>query len=399
MRFVACFLSISLLAAPPAAVNSEQIQKIPQRMKAFVDKGAVAGTVTLFARDGQIVEFDAVGYQDIETRKPMAKNSIFQIMSMTKPMVGTAIMMLAEEGKLAVGDPAEKYLPEFRGQMMIAKVNEDGSRVVKKPSRPITIRDLMSHTSGLPYNPPAGLLELPQRMDRTLADAVLVYSQIPLMFEPGTKWSYSNIGIATLGRIIEVTSGMSFEQFMTTRLWQPLEMKDTFLFPPDDKKARICAVHATGKDGKLTRADGSILGGDALAYRPGAKYPAPEWGAYTTAEDLFAFYQMLLDGGVRKGRRIMSRESIDVMTSLHTGDIHSGHMQGTGFGLTWEVVKEPIGELNFLPIGTFGHGGAFGTHGWVDRKHKTVGVFMVQGGAAAADVKYAFMRMANAALE
>jgi len=237
-----------------------------------------------------------------------------------------------------------------------------------------------------------------QRMDRTLADAVSMFAQHPLEFEPGSRWMYSNPGIATLGRIIEVVSGTAFEKFMEDRLWRPLGMKDTFVFPSEDKKERICAVHQT-KAGKLVRADGSILGGDALQFRKGARYSAPEFGAYSTAADLLAFYEMTRNGGAHQSKRLLSAASINVMTALHTGELRAGHNPGTGFGLAWEVVKESGGEVNLLSKGTYGHGGAFGTHGWVDRDKELVGVFMIQGGAAATEVKYAFMRLAGSAVE
>jgi len=364
----------------------------------MVDQGSVAGTVTLVARNGVVAGFEASGYSDIETKKPMAKDTIVQIMSMTKPMVGTAIVMLAEEGRLSLTDPVEKHLPEFRGQTLIAARGADGSVTLKKPARPITVRDLMTHTSGLSSMPPAGMGQLYQTLDRTLAEAVLVYSQQPLEFEPGSEWRYSNPGIATLGRIIEVVSDQPFEKFMQDRLWGPLGMQDTFLFPPEEKKARIAAVHAT-RAGKLGRADGTILGGDALAYRKGARYSAPEFGAYSTAQDLLAFYEMLRNGGVAGGRRYLSKAGIGTMTAAHTPELRSGHMPGTTFGLTWEVIKDNGGTLNFLPVGTFGHGGAFGTHGWVDTKNNVSGVFLVQGGSGASDAKYAFMRMAYAAID
>jgi CubicO group peptidase (beta-lactamase class C family) len=382
---------------PATTVDAARVARIGPRLKAFADQGQVAGTVSLFAHKGQIVHFEASGYQDAESRKPMSKDSIFQIMSMTKPMVATAIMLLAEEGKVALVDPVEKYLPEFRGQQVIAERGADGSRRLRKPTRPITVRDLLMHTSGMIPNPPPGLDGLYQRLDKSLAEAVLVYSQTPLEFEPGTEWRYSNPGIATLGRIIEVASDQPFEKFMTDRLWSPLGMKDTFIFAPDDKKARIAAVHAS-KDGKLIHAPETILGGDALKYRAGAKYSAPEFSAYSTATDLLAFYEMTRNHGMHQGKRLLSKAAIDTMTMLHTGEMKSGHMPGTGFGLAWEVVKDNGGVLNFLSIGTYGHGGAFGTHGWVDRARDAVGVYLVQGGAGATDAKYAFMRMANAAL-
>lgn len=389
-------LLLAQKAAAPGGVDGTRLGRIAPRMKALVEQGQIAGTVTLFAHQGQVVHFEAAGYQDAEAKKPMTKDSIFQIMSMTKPMVATAIMMLAEEGKLALTDPVEKHLPEFRGQMMVAEQMADGSRRVKKPSRPITVRDLMTHTSGLSPMPPPGLGELYQKMDRSLADAVLVYSQMPLEFEPGSEWRYSNPGIATLGRIVEVASDLPFEKFMADRLWIPLGMKDTFLFPPEDKKARICAVHAM-KDGKLGLAGASILGGNALEYRAGAKYSAPEFGAYSTASDLLAFYEMTRNNGMHQGKRLMSRAAVETMTALHTGDLRTAS-PGMGFGLAWDVVKDNLGALNFLSVGTFGHGGAFGTHGWVDRVRQAVGVYLVQGGPGVNDGKTAFMRMTNAAL-
>ncbi|MBM3740934.1 MAG: beta-lactamase family protein [Acidobacteria bacterium] len=391
-------VALGLAAAEPSKIDPERIARIAPRMKAFADQGRVAGTVTLLAHQGKIAHFEASGLQDALSSKPMAKNSMFQIMSMTKPMVATAIMILADEGKLALVDPVEKHLPEFRGLMMVAGRDAGGSMQLAKPSRLITVRDLLTHTSGLPSQPPAGIAELPQKMDIPLAQAVLIFSQLPLQFEPGSKWLYSNNGIATLGRIIEVVSGQPFESFMAERLWKPLGMGDTFIFAPEDRHPRICAVHAT-RDGKLAHADPkTTLGGDALNYRRGAKYSAPEWGAYSTAQDLLAFYEMTRNWGIHNGRRILSKSAIEVMTAIHTADIQSGHMGGTSFGLAWEVVKENSGMLNYLSKGTYGHGGAFGTHGWIDRKRGLTGVYLVQGGPGATDAKYAFMRMATASV-
>ena len=274
------------LQAADSGMSTEQLAKIPVRMKAFVDQKRIAGAVTLVARHGKVVEFDAVGMRDIEAGKPMTKDSIFQIMSMTKPFVGVAIMMLVDEGKVVISDPVEKYLPEFRGQM-VADV-KDGVKTIRKPSRLITVRDCMTHTSGLSYGPFPGFAELNQKMDKSLAEAMLIYSQQPLEFEPGSKWQYSNVGIAVLGRIIEVSSGQSFEGFIASRIFDPLGMKDSHFFLPAEKQGRLAPVYRL-VDGKLAKADGTILGGDPMKFRPGAKYPAPEWGAYSTAQDLFAY--------------------------------------------------------------------------------------------------------------
>jgi CubicO group peptidase (beta-lactamase class C family) len=385
-------LAVAVWGAP--GMDPAVLGRIPKRMQELVDAGVLSGAVTLVQRHGAVASFEAVGWADIEAKKPMKADTIFQVMSMTKPFVGTAIMMLADEGKLAIGDSVEKHLPEFRGQMVTAKKNDDGSMVVKKPARVITIHDLMTHSSGMSYLPPAGMKELNTTMERTLADAVLLYSQMPLEFEPGSKWQYSNLGIAILGRIIEVRSGMPFEKFLETRIFQPLGMKDSHFFLPAEKHSRLAAIYKKGPDGKLVKAGEETLGGYALNFRKGAKYPAPEWGLYTTAQDLAAFYQMLLSGG----KKLISRSAIEVMTRKQTGQLRAGHMPNTAFGLTWEVIDDPRGELAYLSTGTFGHGGAFGTHGWVDPKKDMVGVFLIQMTGIDPGAKYGFMQMANSAV-
>ena len=391
-RLFMALLAVTVWGAP--GMDPAVLQRIPKRMQELVDAGVLSGAVTLVQRHGAVASLEAVGWADIEAKKPMKPDTIFQVMSMTKPFVGSAIMMLADEGKLAVGDAVEKHLPEFRGQMVTVKKNDDGSMVVKKPARVITIHDLMTHTSGMSYLPPAGIKELNTNMDRTLADAVLLYSQMPLEFEPGSKWQYSNLGIAILGRIIEVRSGMPFEKFLETRIFQPLGMKDSHFFLPAEKHSRLAAIYKKGPDGKLVKAGDETLGGYALNFRKGAKYPAPEWGLYTTAQDLAAFYQMLLSGG----KKLISRSAIEVMTRKQTGQLRAGHMPNTAFGLTWEVIDDPRGELAYLSVGTFGHGGAFGTHGWVDPKKDMVGVYLIQMTGVDAGGKYGFMQMANAAV-
>lgn len=397
MRTISLFLAAALLcAAPPASksgLDPERLARIPARMKAFVEKGEIPGCVTLIGRRGQIAQIEAVGWADTEEKKPMRADTIFQIMSMTKPVTGVAVMMLVEEGKLSVNDPVEKYLPEFKGQKVVDRASA-WQQSLRAPLRPITVRDLMTHTSGM-SGPHGALRDLYQKMDLTLADAVRAFAKEPLEFEPGSRWMYSNTGIATLGRLVEVASDTPFEQFLATRIFTPLGMKDSFIFPPEDKKARIATVYVM-RDGKLTPAGNPALGGDSRKYRHGAKYSAPEFGLYSTAADLFAFYQMMLNNGTYNGKRLLSKAAVDIMTMSHTGDLKAGHLPGTGFGLTWEVVKDPIGLVTFLSPGAFGHGGAFGTHGWIDRQKDLIGVFMVQRGSN--DVKNAFFQMAGAAV-
>jgi CubicO group peptidase (beta-lactamase class C family) len=395
------FFASLLVAAPPApepgkaGMEAAQLAKIGPRMKAASDEQAVAGTVTLVMRKGALAHLEAAGWQDVEAKKPMRTDAIFQIMSMTKPFTGVAIMMMVEEGKVRLNDPVEKHLPEFRGQWMVVS-EAGGVRTLRKPARPITVRDLMTHTSGMGQAAP-GIGNIMVKLDRTLADACLIYSQQALDFEPGTRWQYSNTGIAILGRIVEVQSGMPYEKFLETRIFQPLGMTDTHIFLPESKQSRVAPVY-DNKKGKLVKAGENLLAGDPMLYRKGAKYSGPEHMLYSTAWDLAQFYSMMLNKGQWNGKRLLSPTSVEVMSAVHTGDIKAGHEIGTGFGLTWEVVKENMGTLTGQSIGTFGHGGAFGTYGWIDPKKELVGVFMVGSDGPTKPVRDTFIGIANSAV-
>jgi CubicO group peptidase (beta-lactamase class C family) len=409
MRFpIAGFLLVTLVvAAPPARtrMDPDRLARITPRLQAFVEKGTIAGVVALAALHGEVVYHDAVGYQALEDRKPMHKDSIFQIMSMTKPIAAVGAMILAEEGKLAISDPVEKYLPEFRGQWVIESQGPDGqgtdkkTRTLKRPSRPITIRDLMTHTSGMIYQPPEGIKELYQTLHLTLGEAVAIYSQQPLNFEPGSRWQYSNPGIATLGRVIEAAADQPLDKFLEARIFRPLEMKDSFFYPPEEKIGRIAMVYRL-EDGKLKRPASEFYGGDPTKYRRGGRYVAPEFGLYSTAGDLSNLYQMMLNGGSWKGKRILSRASVDVMTEVHTGSIDPPERpSGMAYGLAWALVRDEMGTLQLQSKGTFGHGGAFGTQGWIDPAKDLVGVFLIQRSAGGdTSESKAFINLVNSAI-
>lgn len=376
LRTLFALLPLCLCAADPAA-----LARIQPRMQSQVDRGVINGTVTLILEKGQLVHHEATGFADRENNKPMRKDSIFQIMSMTKPFTGVAIMMLVEEGKLNLHDPVGRYVPEF------------------KHHQGMLVRHLMTHTSGLAANPPGENMEWYYSMKITLGEAIKYYATTPLLFEPGTKWSYSNMGIATLGRIVENLSGMKFEDFIAQRILTPLNMKDTFFFPdaqPAERKSRIVVNYCTVKEA-LTPCGHTTLGGDSRKLRAGATYSAPEFGLYSTAEDLSRFYQTMLNGGTYNGKRLLSRASVEAMSMTQTGDLLTGHSSGATFGLTWEVIAKNPGAAQLWSLGTFGHGGAFGTHGWIDPKKQIVGVFMVQGGSGNAETKSNFIAMASAA--
>ncbi len=362
-------------------------------MQEYVNAGEAAGIVTMVLRDGNVVQKTAVGMQNIEEKRPMREDSIFQIMSMTKPITAVGIMMLCEEGKIGLYDEVQTYLPEFRDQM----VNVNGW--LKKPTRPIRIGDLLSHTSGMRQMPEGDMKDIHWKMDHTLAEAVTSFAKEPLEFEPGAKWLYSNTGFATLGRIIEVVSGQSYESFIQSRLLQPLQMKDTFFYPPADKFDRIAIVYSP-KDGKMIRAGSHILGGDPGAFRKGSKYPGPEYGLFSTAEDVSHFCQMILNHGTWKGTRFLSPATIAAMRQVQTSGMEAGWYPGADYGLAWEIISKPTGVWGLLPLGTFGHGGAFGTQEWIIPSRDMITVFMVAcDGECSERPERAFQEMAISSLE
>src|SRR4051794_3284416 len=232
-----------LLAPARGDDASGPLGQIGPRMQAFVDQGEIAGAVTVVGRHDGVLSVEAVGFQDLEAHRPMTKDALFKIASMTKPVTAIGIMMLADEGRLSVEDPVEKHLPEFRGQMLVAgRDPAAGTLTLKKLARPITIRDLLTHTSGLPGWPP-GLADIYTKRNRTLAEGILVISQRPLDFEPGSKWAYCNTGIDPLGRIIEVASGRSYEDFLHARLFEPLGMDDTTFYPTPAQRERLAVTY------------------------------------------------------------------------------------------------------------------------------------------------------------
>jgi CubicO group peptidase (beta-lactamase class C family) len=398
--FIFLFVISGLLfSAAGQSTNSALLSEIPQRMQHFIDQQTVAGAVTLVAHGNDVVEFQASGMADIEAGRAMQKDTIFQIMSMTKPFTAVGIMMLAEEGKLALRDPVEQYLPEFKDQRVATNTGPDSARL-STPEHAVTIRDLLTHTAGIQDPAPAAIHDYPQLMNVPLEEVVRQLAKQPLLFQPGTQWSYSSPGIEILGRLIEVCSGQKYEDFMASRILRPLGMKDSFFFPPPDKVARIAMVYVQ-KKGKLVRAPATILGGDPAKYRQGAIFPAPGWGLYSTAEDLLHFYRMMLNNGVYEGRRYLSPFSVHLMTEAHTSGIHPvGWMRGADYGLAWEVVTDPLGELAGHAKGTYGHGGAFGTQGWIDPQNDLISILLIQRADSGTEsMRNVFLNMAESSVD
>lgn len=361
----------SLGGLPALGQDRDLTSRLSERFTAFVDQKEISGAVVLVGDRDRVLSLVAVGRRNLADALPMRPNTLFRIASMTKPVTAAAVMMLADEGKLAVDDPVEKHLPEFKSPMMVSA--RDGTTItLKRPPRAITLRDLLTHTSGLPGAPPPGLSDLYLRRNHTLAEAVMAYSQRPLEFEPGSRWAYCNTGIDTLGRIVEVVSGHSYESFLKENLFDPLGMADTTFDPTPDQLGRV-AVTYDRKKGELEPAAGSVIGPPA-----GSKYPIPAGGLYSTAPDLARFYRMMLNRGVADGRRYLSESSVREMTRVQTGELKTGFTEGLGFGLGWGVVRQPTGVTAMLSPGTYGHGGAFGTQAWIDPSRQRFVILLIQ---------------------
>jgi CubicO group peptidase (beta-lactamase class C family) len=356
-----CFALLVLLVS---AVNvvSQSSSAIRLRMQEFVDKGQIPGAVTLVIKKDHIISFEAVGYSDLEDKTPMTTDTIFDIRSMTKPVTAIGIMILMEEGKLALNDPIEMYLPEFKNSAF------NGER----GTRPITIRQLLTHTAGLPlYKLPVSD-EMPIKRNQTLAEYVSLLAKQTPEYEPGTRHRYSSGGFAILGRIIEVVSGVPFEQFIAQRVFVPLGMRDSSFFYPLAKQSRVASIYRM-QNGRLSKWE------ELMGYSRAARYPGPEFGMYSTASDLAALSQMMLNRGVYKGRRILSRLSVEQMTANQTLGIASA-VTGREVvqGLSWGLFGDPLNDFPLTTRGSFGHNGAFGTIFWIDPEEGLIRIFLEQ---------------------
>jgi CubicO group peptidase (beta-lactamase class C family) len=391
----ALLLALSGVEGLGQGFDPAKLAEIGPAMKTFVERKQAAGLVTLVGRRDAVDHLQAAGLRNLESGAAMEVDTIFQIASMTKPITALAIQMLEDEGKLSVEDPVEKHLPEFKGQLLVKSKTAD-EIVLVKPPRPVTIRDLATHTGGQPGAPPAGLSDLYTRRHRSLAEATLAYSQMPLQFEPGTKWAYSNAGIDILGRIVEAVASTSFEAFLEERLFKPLGMKDTFFYPTEATLPRLAALYK--KQG-----DGLGAAKNFLGTPVGGKFPLPAGGLYSTAPDLARLCRMMLAKGVWEGKRIFPEASVEKMTRVLTGELKCGFTDQIGMGLGWQVVRTPSGPTAALSPGSYGHGGAFGTQYWIDPVKGTYYILLVQregfGNGDASELRRTLQERAVAALK
>ena len=359
--------------ADELGMDAAKLAEIPKRMQEFVDANQASGIVALVAKDGKIAHISAVGKADLDEDRTMRTDSVFAVASMTKPVTATAVMILQDDGKLNVDDPVSKYIPEFK----------DAALKQGELEREITIRDVLTHTSGLGGD---------QKNEGSIADTAKLLAKRPLDFQPGTKWQYSP-GLTVAGRVVEVASGMPYERVLDERIFQPLGMTDTTFFPNSELQARIAKLYEPGEDKKSLKPAKHWLN-DLSSGRTAN----PSGGLFSTASDMARFYQMVLNGGEWNGRRIVSEKSVREMTRIQTGDLQTGFTAGNGWGFGWCVVREPQGVSGMLSPSSFGHGGAFGTQGWVDPERDMIFVLMLQranfGNSDDSDIRKVFQQIA-----
>ena len=396
ISFLLGFLILNVLAfsqdipsGKPESVglSSERLERISTVVQRDIDDKRIAGAVTLVVRRGHVAWFKAQGMMDREAAKPMPTDAMFRICSMTKPITSVAVMMLYEEGKFLLDDPVSKYLPEFKNSKVLVKP-ATGEPYTIPATKEITIRDLLRHTSGITYqwngdlgplyekaNVASGLLQY----DGTIGDSIKNLAALPLLFNPGDRFEYS-LGVDVLGRLVEVVSGKPLDEFFRARIFEPLGMKDTYFYPPDNKAARLATAYTYYADKGLNRFPDTPIREGSFVYS--ADYPTrgPKKlfsggaGLVSTAMDYARFCQMMLDEGKVGNTRLLSRKTIELMTHDQLGKIGPDEGFGLGFGI--EGVKGPLSELG--SPGSYAWGGFFYTAFSIDPKEQMIVVFMAQ---------------------
>jgi len=380
---VALFFSAQILAD----VEQARLDAVAADLKARIDEGKLSGAVVMVAQDGEVLMHEAMGYQNVEDQVPMSKDTIFRIFSMTKPVTGTALMMLWDEGKFQLDDPVEMHLPELAGMQVFVEQNEDGSWVTEPADHPMTVRELMSHTGGLVYTPPlsqgpvaeayakAGIMNL---TGATLAESMPALKDIPLSYQPGSQWVYS-ISVDVQGYMVERLSGMRFGEFLETRIFQPLGMVDTGFSVKPENAARLSRQYAPNNDGTLRRTDNrpGLANFDFLSP---PKFESGGGGLTSTAADYMRFVQMHLSGGELNGVRILSEAAVAQMRAnqlpeavANIGQLYPGNV----FGLDFAIV-ENSDSYQGASEGTHWWWGIAGSWFWIDPVENIGFIGMIQ---------------------
>ncbi len=390
------FLILSIAAfaqdlptAKPESVglSAERLERIGTAVQRNMDDKRIAGAVTLVVRRGQVAWFKAQGMMDREAGKPMRNDAMFRICSMTKPITSVAVMMLYEEGKFLLDDPVSKYLPEFKNPKVLVKP-ASGEPYTIPATKEITIRDLLRHTSGLTYNwqddlgpmyeqanVASGLIQY----DGTIGDSVKRLAALPLLFNPGERFEYS-LGVDVLGRLVEVVSGKPLDEFFRTRIFEPLGMKDTYFYVPDNKVDRLATTYTYYEGKGLNRFPDAPIKEGPFSYSADYPYRGPKKlfsggaGLVSTAMDYARFCQMMLDNGKVGSVRLLSRKAVELMSHDSLGKISPDQGFGLGFGI--QGVKTPLSELG--SPGEYNWGGFFYTSFSIDPNEQMIVIFMAQ---------------------
>ncbi len=380
--------------ASPKSVglSQERLDRIGALMQQHVDEGLLAGAVALVARDGKVAYLKSIGMQDKEKGLEMKPDAIFRIASMSKPITSVAVMMLYEEGRFRLSDPVWKYLPEFKDmKVLVVKPASDGSKATEElvpAKREITIRHLLTHTSGLTYHwdprvgakyAQAGITHGLIQTEDSLAEGIKKLAQQPLVHQPGEAWTYG-LSVDVLGRLVEVISGMPFDEFLRQRIFGPLHMNDSGFYLPDSKVPRLTTIYGPDPNGTLKRLGNGLLGEGPMRATVTYPYEGPKryfsggGGLCSTIGDYTRFCQMLLNGGELDGVRVLSRKTVELMTADQVGDLNAGTGFGLGFGVTRNLREG--GELT--SVGAYRWGGFWYTTFFIDPAEKLIGVCMVQ---------------------
>jgi CubicO group peptidase (beta-lactamase class C family) len=364
--------------------SSQRLGHINRVMQQYVDEKKLAGMVTLVARNGKIVHFDKFGMADIRAKKPMQTDSLFRIYSMTKPITSTAVMMLFEEGRFRLTDPVYQYIPFFKDVKVLDSSVNSVKRLIE-PDRPITIRDLLTHTAGLSYGFDDNFYidelyrkDMWAKMDKgpgmNLAEMVAEIAKIPLAFHPGTNFHYST-AVDVLGYLVQVVSGIPFEDFLQLRIFDPLGMADTAFYVPPEKVGRFTVVY--GLEGKGDLKVSEAIKGSRYLKPP--KAPSGGGGLVSSTLDYLRFCQMLLNRGEFEGARLLGRKTVELMTLDHLpAGVNCFGNPHEGFGLGVSVIRDLAKYQNLGSVGIYGWGGAATTNFWIDPKENLIGILMLQ---------------------
>lgn len=379
-----------LQLAPPAAAgfSAERLARIDSVVQYYIRQHWIAGAAALIVRHGKIVYYKGIGYDDVDKKSPLPRDAIFRIASQSKAITSAAVMMLYEEGKLLLDDPVSRYIPEFKNARVLDHFNESDSSYTTVPAkREPTIRDLLTHTSGIGYavigskeanaiyakaGIPSGIGALPGMQ---LAEKMRRLAQLPLMHQPGEKWTYG-LNTDMLGYLVELLSGLSLDEFFRQRIFEPLGMKDTYFYLPKEKYRRLATLYTEDAHHQLVKAPAEHNG--ILSDYPkevGGTYYSGGAGLSSTLYDYAVFLQMLLNGGEYKGKRILSRNGVRMMTMNQIGDLSLGSNK---FGLGFEVTTEKGSARLPMALGSFAWGGYFSTAYWADPREELVALIMTQ---------------------